>query len=304
MAQIRFDSSGAATVLIGTQSSGQGHQTAYAQLVAEKLGIPFESVRVTQGDTDVVGFGRGTGGSRSLPVGGGAIDLAARGIIDKGRKIAAHRLEASESDIEFVDGMFQIAGTDRRISMTEIAKAAFDAAGLPKDVEAGLDQKAHFAPAASTFPNGCHVCEIEVDPDTGTTDILRYVVVDDFGAVVNPLLLAGQVHGGIAQGVGQALLEGCVYDPGSGQLITGSFMDYCMPRAVDLPSIEFGYNVVPCATNPLGIKGAGEAGAIGAPPAVINALVDALGIEHIDMPATPKRVWEAIQRTRAPHAAE
>jgi len=301
MAEIRFDASGTATLLIGTQSSGQGHQTAYAQVVSEKLGIPFEDVRVSQGDSDVVGFGRGTGGSRSLPIGGAAIDLAARRIIEKGRKIAAHRLEAAESDLEFADGQFRIAGTDRAVSMTEVAKTAFNSMELPKGVEAGLDETAHFAPPASTFPNGCHVCELEVDPETGNTTILRYLVVDDFGTVVNPLLLAGQVHGGIAQGVGQALLEGCVYDAKSGQLITGSFMDYCMPRAHDLPGIEFNFNVVPCATNPLGIKGAGEAGAIGAPPAVINALVDALGdlgIEHIDMPATPQRVWEAIARAR------
>ncbi len=307
MAEIRFDAGGNLTLLIGTQSSGQGHQTAYAQLLAEKLGVPFDTIRVHQGDSDVVGFGRGTGGSRSVPVGGAAIDLAARKIIDKGRKIAAHRLEAAEADIQFADGQFQIAGTDRRIGITEVAKAAFDPYSLPREIEPGLDESAHFMPAASTFPNGCHVCELEVDPDTGITTLLRYVVVDDFGKVVNPLLLAGQVHGGIAQGVGQALLEGCVYDEKSGQLVTGSFMDYCMPRAYDLPTIEFEFNVIPCTTNPLGIKGAGEAGAIGAPPAVINALVNALselGIDNIDMPATPRRVWEAIQQARTVRAAE
>ena len=306
MAEIRFDGAGSVSLLIGTQSSGQGHQTSYAQLVSEKLGLPFESIRVFQGDSDVVGFGRGTGGSRSLPVGGAAIDLAARKIVEKGRKIAAHKLEASEADIEFNEGVFSIAGTDRRISIREVAEAAF-APGLPKDIEPGFDEKAHFQPPASTFPNGCHVCELEVDPDTGGSTLIRYVVVDDFGTVVNPLLLEGQVHGGVTQGVGQALLEGCVYDRESGQLVTGSFMDYCMPRADNLPPIEFGYNVVRSTTNPLGIKGAGEAGAIGAPPAVINALVDALsdyGIEHIDMPATPERVWAAIQQARPARAAE
>jgi carbon-monoxide dehydrogenase large subunit len=240
-------------------------------------------------------------------VGGGAIGRAAEKIIAKGRKIAAHKLEASEADIEFADGVFSIAGTDRRMSMTEVARAAFDSMSLPKEIDPGLDEAAHFAPPASTYPNGCHVCEVEIDPDTGITGIVRYVVVDDFGTVVNPLLLAGQVHGGIAQGVGQALLEGCVYDAQSGQLVTGSLMDYCMPRADNLPTIEFAYNVVPCATNPLGIKGAGEAGAIGAPPAVINAIVDALGelgIEHVDMPATPRRLWEAIRKARTPRAAE
>ena len=307
MAELRFDTSGEVTLLIGTQSSGQGHQTAYAQIVADKLGIPFESIRMMQGDSDVVSFGRGTGGSRSVPVGGGAIGLAAEKIVAKGRKIAAHKLEASEADIEFKDGVFSIAGTDRRMSMTEVAKAAFDSMSLPKEIDPGLDEAAHFAPPASTYPNGCHVCEVEIDPDTGITTIMRYVVVDDFGTVVNPLLLAGQVHGGIAQGVGQALLEGCVYDAQSGQLVTGSFMDYCMPRADNLPTIEFGYNVVPCTTNPLGIKGAGEAGAIGAPPAVINAIVDALGelgIEHVDMPATPQRLWETIRKARTARAAE
>jgi len=307
MAELRFDSSGELTLLIGTQSSGQGHQTAYAQVVAEKLGVPFESIRMLQGDSDAVSFGRGTGGSRSLPIGGGAIARAAEKIIAKGRKIAAQKLEAAEADIEFADGVFSIAGTDRRVSITDVAKASFDSSQLPSGVDPGLDESAQFTPPASTFPNGCHVCEVEIDPDTGSVAVLRYLVVDDFGRVVNPLLLAGQVHGGIAQGVGQALLEACVYDAQSGQLVTGSFMDYCLPRADNLPAIEFDYNVELCTSNPLGIKGAGEAGAIGAPPAVINAVVDALseyGIEHIDMPATPRRIWEAIRQARTPRAAE
>jgi len=301
MAEVRFDSSGAVTVIVGSQSSGQGHQTAYAQLVADGLGIPFDRVRVHQGDTDVVGFGRGTGGSRSLPVAGNALNIAIQRIIDKGKKIAAHRLEAAEADIEFADGQYVIAGTDKRVSMVEVAQAAHNPLLLPAGFEPGFDEKAHYLPAAHTFPNGCHVCEVEIDPDTGVTTVLRYVVVDDFGNVVNPMLLAGQIHGGVIQGIGQALIEGCVYD-GGGQLVTGSFMDYAMPHADDVPAIEFAYNVVPCRTNPLGVKGAGEAGAIGAPPAVINAVVDALaglGIKTIEMPATPHSVWRAIQQARA-----
>jgi len=300
MAEIRFDSSGAVTVIVGSQSSGQGHQTAYAQLVADGLGLPFDRVRVHQGDTDIVGFGRGTGGSRSLPVAGNALGIAIRRIIDKGKKIAAHRLEAAEADIEFVDGAYVIAGTDKRVGITEVAQAALNPLLLPAGFEPGFDEKAHYLPAAHTFPNGCHVCELEIDPDTGVVTVLRYVVVDDFGNVVNPLLLAGQIHGGVAQGIGQALIEGCIYDEG-GQLLTGSFMDYAMPHADDIPPVEFSYNVVPCRTNPLGVKGAGEAGAIGAPPAVMNAVVDALaglGIETIEMPATPHSVWRAIRQAR------
>ncbi|MGH7000303.1 MAG: xanthine dehydrogenase family protein molybdopterin-binding subunit [Stellaceae bacterium] len=301
MAEIRFDSSGAVTVIVGSQSSGQGHQTAYAQLVADGLGVPFDRVRVHQGDTDVVGFGRGTGGSRSLPVAGNALGIAIQRIVDKGTKIAAHRLEAAEADIEFADGEYVVAGTDKRVSMTEVAQAAHNPLLLPAGLEPGFDEKAHYLPAAHTFPNGCHVCEVEIDPDTGVTTVLRYVVVDDFGNVVNPLLLAGQIHGGVVQGIGQALIEGCVYDDGA-QLVTGSFMDYAMPHADDVPFFSFATHNVPCSANPLGVKGAGEAGAVGAPPAVINAVVDALhakaGIRHIDMPATPRRVWEALQ-TRA-----
>ncbi|MBV8652214.1 MAG: xanthine dehydrogenase family protein molybdopterin-binding subunit [Alphaproteobacteria bacterium] len=307
MAELRFDPSGSVTLLIGTQSSGQGHQTAYSQFVADGLGIPLEQIRVTQGDSDAVGFGRGTGGSRSLPVGGPAVSAAVAKIIEKTKKIAAHRLEAAEADIEFADGNFRIAGTDRSVDFTTIAKSAFEPGSLPPGMEAGLDEKAHYMHKAATFPNGCHACEVEVDLETGTTRILRFVVVDDFGRVVNPLLLAGQVQGGVGQGVGQALLEDCIYDAESGQLVTGSLMDYCMPRADNFPDIEFSYNVVPCTTNPLGIKGAGEAGAIGAPPAIINAIVDALadyGVEHVEMPATPERVWRAITEAQPAQAAE
>jgi aerobic carbon-monoxide dehydrogenase large subunit len=305
-AELRFDPSGTLTILMGTQSSGQGHHTAYAQLAAERLGLPPDKVRVLQGDTNAIGFGRGTGGSRSLPVGGAALDNAAGKLIAKGRRIAAHLLEAAEADLDFADGVFRIAGTDRQIGIEAVARAAFNPASLPADVEPGFAESGHFTPPASTFPNGCHVCEVEIDPQTGHVEILRYLVVDDFGTVINPLLLKGQVQGGVAQGVGQAMLERCVFDPETGQMVTGSLTDYCLPRADDLPAIGFSYNVVPCRTNPLGVKGAGEAGAIGAPPALVNAIVDALaplGIEHIDMPATPERLWRAIRAAQARAAA-
>ncbi|HEY3910717.1 MAG TPA: xanthine dehydrogenase family protein molybdopterin-binding subunit [Stellaceae bacterium] len=300
-AELRFDPSGTLTMLLGTQSSGQGHQTAYAQLAAERLGLSLDKIRVTQGDTAAISFGRGTGGSRSLPVGGASVDAAAQKLIAKGRRIAAHLLEAAEADVDFADGVFRIAGTDRELGIAAVARAAFDPTQLPSEIEPGFAESGHFTPPAPTFPNGCHVCEVEIEPETGHVDIVRYLVVDDFGTVVNPLLLQGQVQGGVAQGVGQAMLERCVYDAGTGQLVTGSFTDYCLPRAEDLPPIEFAYNVVPCRTNPLGIKGAGEAGAIGAPPALVNAIVAALaplGVEHIDMPVTPERLWLVI------HAAE
>jgi len=294
-ATLRFDAEGGVTLLIGTQSSGQGHETAYAQIIADGFGIPLDKVTVLQGDTDQIATGRGTGGSRSLPVGGAATKRAVDDAIARGRKIAAHLLEAAEPDIEFAEGSYTIGGTDRSVDIAAVIRASATSA-LPPGT-ASLDGSAAWQPPAGTFPNGCHACELEVDPETGAVEILRYVVVDDFGTVINPLLLAGQVHGGVAQGVGQALHEHVVFDPESGQPMSGSFMDYTLPRADHLPMIEFSYNVVPCTTNLLGIKGAGEAGAIGAPPAVINALVDALaehGIDHIDMPATPLRIWEAL----------
>src|SRR6516164_7850830 len=305
-AELRFGPSGTLTILMGTQSSGQGHQTAYTQLAAERLGIDPEKIRVLQGDTAAIAFGRGTGGSRSLPVGGAALAHAADKLIAKGRRIAAHLFEAAEADVEFADGVFTIAGTDRRVAIEEVARAAFDPPRQPPGVEPGFAESGHFTPPQPTFPNGCHVCAVEIDPGTGHIDILRYLVVDDFGTVINPLLLAGQVQGGVAQGVGQAMLERTVFDPETGQLLTGSLTDYCLARAEDLPAIEFAYNVVPCRTNPLGVKGAGEAGAIGAPPALVNAAIDALaefGIEHLDMPLTPERVWAAIRGIAARKAA-
>ncbi len=297
-AELRFDPSGTLTILMGTQSSGQGHQTAYAQLAAERLGLSLDRIRVAQGDTAAIGFGRGTGGSRSLPVGGASLDSAAQKLITKGRHIAAHLLEAAEADLDFADGAFRISGTDREIGIEAVARAAFNPASLPADVEPGFAESGHFTPPSPTFPNGCHVCEVEIDPETGHVEIVRYLAVDDFGTVVNPLLLQGQVHGGVAQGIGQAMLERTVFDPETGQLLTGSLTDYCLPRAADLPQIEFAYNVVPCRTNPLGLKGAGEAGAIGSPPALVNAIVAALapfGIEHLDMPVTSERLWREIR---------
>jgi carbon-monoxide dehydrogenase large subunit len=305
-AELRFDQSGTLTILMGTQSSGQGHQTAYTQLAVERLGVAPEKVRVLQGDTAAISFGRGTGGSRSLPVGGASLAQAADKLIAKGRRIAAHLFEAAEADVEFADGVFSVTGTDRRLGIEEVARAAFDPTRQAPGVEPGFDESGHFAPPQPTFPNGCHVCEVEIEADTGHIEILRYLVVDDFGTVINPLLLAGQVQGGVAQGVGQAMLERTVFDPETGQLLTGSLTDYCLARAEDLPAIEFAYNVVPCRTNPLGVKGAGEAGAIGAPPALVNAVADALaelGIEHLDMPLTPERVWRALRGAEQRKAA-
>jgi carbon-monoxide dehydrogenase large subunit len=296
---------GHVTILIGTQSNGQGHATAYSQIVADRLGITPDQITVIQGDTDIVLTGKGTGGSRSIPVGGAAVAAAAKELIDKGKRLAAHYLETAYADIEFANGNFTVAGTDRRISFQDLAKRALDE--VPPGETPGLDGTEKFAPPQSTYPNGCHIIEMEIDAETGSPKILRYTVVDDFGVIVNPMMLAGQVHGGIAQGIGQAMLEDCVYDAESGQLLTGSFMDYCMPRADDLPAIDFHTNVVPCTTNPLGVKGAGEAGAIGAPPAAINAIIDALsefGVEHIDMPATPFKIWSILRKAGTKQAAE
>jgi carbon-monoxide dehydrogenase large subunit len=283
-------------LVMGNQEYGTGLVTSYKQLVSDRLGIDADRIDVIYGDSDRSPRGL-TGGSRALPVGGSALHEASLRIIDKGKQIAANLLEASAADIEFGDGEFRIVGTDRHVDLFDVAKAASDPAKLPPGMEPGLDTTQVQNPAGATFPNGCHIVEVEVDPDSGVTTIQRYTIVDDFGAVINPILLEGQVHGGVVQGIGQALLEETVYDEDSGQLLTGTFMDYAMPRADNLPNFSFSTRNVPCKMNPLGIKGAGEAGAIGAPPALINAIVDALhhkGVRHIDMPATPKRVWEAL----------
>jgi aerobic carbon-monoxide dehydrogenase large subunit len=296
-AMIRVEPDRTVTVIVGNQSNGQGHETAYAQIVSEQLGIAFEAVRVRQGDTALWAKGSFTGGSRALPTGGPSARYAADDAIAKGKEAASHLLETSAADIEYKAGSYRVVGTDRTVDLFAVAEAVRDGRARLASGEADLTGSAEFKPEASTYPNGCHICELEVDPDTGTTEIVRYTVVDDFGRVVNPLLLAGQVHGGIGQGVGQALVERTVYND-DGQLLTASFMDYAMPRADNLPSYAFRWIEIPCKTNPLGIKGSGEAGAIGAPPAVMNALLDALGplgVAHLDMPATPAAVWQAIQ---------
>jgi aerobic carbon-monoxide dehydrogenase large subunit len=289
-ALLRFEADDTVTLIVGTQSNGQGHETAYSQIVSERLGIPFDKIAVRQGDTAALKTGSFTGGSRSVPVGGVAARMAADVVIDKGKSLAADLLEAAAADIEFRVGNYVVAGTDRMIDIFSVAKAGREGKGPT------LDGKAEFVPEVATFPNGAHICELEVDPETGAVVILGYTVVDDFGEVINPLLLGGQVHGGIAQGIGQALLERTVYDE-TGQLLSGSFTDYAMPRAADLPAIDFRWNAIPCRTNPLGIKGCGEAGAIGAPPAVMNAIIDAVGERGgaIDMPATPERLWHALR---------
>jgi carbon-monoxide dehydrogenase large subunit len=282
---------------MGNQEYGTGLHTSYKQVVSDRLGVDADRIDVVMGDSDRSPRGL-TGGSRALPVGGSALHEASHKVIEKGRQIAANLLEAAASDIEFADGEFRIVGTDRRADLFAVAQAARDPAKLPPGVEPGLDATPEQTPSANTFPNGCHIVEVEIDPASGVVTVVNYTIVDDFGAVINPLLLEGQVHGGVVQGLGQALLEHTVYDEDSGQLLTGSFQDYALPRADDLPSFSFSTRNVPCKANPLGIKGAGEAGAIGAPPAVINAIVDALnrkaGIRHIDMPATPYRVWQAL----------
>ena len=302
MAEIRVDGNGQVSLLIGSQDNGQGHPTAYAQIVSEHLGLPLHHIRLVQGDTDVVAYGTGTGFSRSVTVGGVAVDRAAAQVADRCRLIAAHMLEASAADIEIVDGAGLVRGTDLSVTFEEIAARAYTPRGLPVELGFGIAERHEYMPPGLTYPNGCHVCEVEVDPDTGVVDVLRYTVVDDLGKLLNPMLVDGQVHGGIVQGIGQAMLENCVYDAESGQLLTGSFMDYTMPRADDVPSFDLAYNEIPCTTNPLGIKGAGEAGTIGSAPALINAIVDALsgfGVTHVDMPATPQQVWEAIQQATA-----
>ncbi len=297
-AKVLLDPNGDVSVLIGTQSSGQGHQTAYAQIVAEQFGLPPERVHVFQGDTDRIATGLGTGGSASIPTGGVSVERATRELGEKLRDIAADALETSAGDLEINEGVIRVAGTDRSISFSELAKRAGPDASK-------LSGSATFAAADGTFPNGTHLAEVEIDPATGFIHIVNYVIVDDFGVTLNPLLLAGQVHGGAMQGIGQALMEQAVYSATDGQLQTGTFMDYALPRAADGPSFAFETHNVPCTTNPLGVKGAGEAGAIGSCPAVVNAIIEGLWreyrIDHIDMPATPERVWTAIQEHRRRH---
>ncbi|RUT28886.1 xanthine dehydrogenase family protein molybdopterin-binding subunit [Arsenicitalea aurantiaca] len=299
--EIRFDPTGSATILAGTHSHGQGHATAFAQLVSEQLGIPFEAIGYIQGDTDKVMIGRGTYAARSSLIGGSALKLAGDKIIEKGRRIAAWKLGVEPDEITFDAGMFVARSTNRSMHMTEVAIASFQARGVPEEFALGLSAAATYSGDVPNYPNGCHVCEVEIDPETGAVELAAYAVVDDVGVVINPMIVEGQVHGGLAQGIGQALLEHIVYDPDSGQLVTGTFNDYCMPRADNLGPLAMAHHNVPCLTNPIGVKGCGESGAIGAPPAIMNAILDALrplGVAHLDMPATPSRVWAAIAAAR------
>ena len=296
-AEVSFDSGGTVTLRMGTKNQGQGHQTIFTQILHETLGIDPADLRYVDGDTDAVTYGIGTMGSRSTVIGGTALRIAADKIVVKAKKIAAHMLEASEDDVEFADGAFTVAGTDRSLELREVAKASFLPPRLPPGVEPGLSETGSFSPERNTFPNGCHVCEVEIEPETGVTRIEKYVVVDDVGTVVNPKTLKGQIHGGVVQGLGQIFMEKVEYDPRSGQLMNASFMDYAVPRADDV--CGFGVESNPCPTplNPLGAKGAGEAGTVGAMPAAMNAVMDALsraGVRQFDMPATPFRVWLAL----------
>jgi carbon-monoxide dehydrogenase large subunit len=298
--ELRFDPAGTVTIVAGTHSHGQGHATTYAQMVSDWLGIPFENIRHVQGDTDAVPFGRGTYAARSAVLGGNALRMAADAVIEKARHMAAHLMEASAADIEFKDGHFRIAGTDRSMPLTDVARAFYRPMMLPPQFGVGLEGSGSWTAAPASFPNGCQVCEVEVDAETGAIEIVRYTAVDDVGRVLNPLLCEGQIQGGIVQGIGQALKEKIVFDD-IGQLLSGTFQDYAMPRAADLPEIHSEMIEVLATTNPIGVKGAGEAGATGAPAAVINAVVDALravGVGGIDMPATPQRVWDTIRRAQ------
>ncbi len=301
--EVRVHPTGSVTVFTGSHSHGQGHETTFAQVVAARLGIPVENVDIVHGDTGRVPFGMGTYGSRSISVGGSAIMRAIDKIEAKAKKIAAHLMEASDTDIEFANGEFTVKGTDKKVPFAQIALTAYVPHNYPLEtLEPGLNETAFYDPTNFTFPSGTYICEVEINPQTGETRVDRFSAVDDFGVIINPMIVEGQVHGGLAQGIGQALLENCVYDRETAQLLTGSFMDYTMPRADDLPTFKIDHVCTPCTTNPLGTKGCGEAGAIGSPPAVINAVLDALaplGVKDIDMPATPHRVWQAIQQAKA-----
>ena len=295
---VRVHPTGSITAFTGSHSHGQGHETTFAQVVADRLGISADQVEIVHGDTAKSAFGMGTYGSRSISVGGSALAKAMDKVVAKGKKIAAHLLEASEGDIEFKNGKFAVAGTDRAKTLGEVALAAYVPHKFPADLEPGLEETAFYDPKNFTFPAGCHVCEVEIDPETGVVEVVGFTVVDDVGRVINPMIVEGQIHGGVTQGIGQALLEACVYDESSGQLISGSYLSYAMPRAADLPSYDVTTKETPCPHNPLGVKGVGEVGTIGSPAAVMNAVVDALaplGIRHVDMPATPERVWRAIR---------
>jgi len=300
-AEIRFDKSGTITLLAGSVTQGQGHETIFKQIACDRLGLDPGEVHYVQGDTDQIFVGEGTGGSRSATIGGSAVAIAADRIVGKAARIAAHALDVDAADVNFAEGVFSSPKTNRTLTIKEVAKEAMEPAKLPEGMDVGLIATATYIAPVQNFPNGCHVCELEIDEETGAVEIVRYSVVDDVGTVINPLLLKGQIVGGVAQGVGQILMEDIRFD-GDGQILTGSFMDYAMPRATDMSAVEVKSNPVPTKTNPLGVKGAGEAGCVGAMPAVANALVDALsplGIRHIEMPATPERLWRAIHEAGA-----
>jgi carbon-monoxide dehydrogenase large subunit len=306
-ANVRVNPTGSVTIFTGTHSHGQGHETTFAQIVADKLGVPIDNVDVVHGDTDRILFGMGTYGSRSAAVGGSALIKALDKVIDKGKKIAAHLLEASVGDIEFKDGNYRVIGTDKVKAFGEIAFTAYVPHNYPiETLEPGLEESAYYDPKNFTYPGGCHLVEVEIDPETGVPEVVEVAIADDVGTIINPMIVDGQAHGGLAQGIGQALYEEVRYDA-EGQLTNGSFMDYCMPRAADLPNFKVGNHVTACTHNPLGVKGVGECGAIGVPPAVINAIIDALtplGVTDISMPATPEKIWRAIQAAKAaPKAA-
>lgn len=303
-AEVRVNPVGTVEVLTGSHSHGQSHETTFAQLVSQRLGLPMENISIVHGDTDKVQFGMGTYGSRSGAVGMSAIFKALDKVEAKAKKIAAHLMEASEGDIEISNGEVRVAGTDKKLAWAQVALGAYTAHNLPQGMEPGLKEGAFYDPTNFTFPAGCYICEVEIDPQTGHTEIVQFVAADDFGKLINPMVVEGQVHGGIAQGVGQAMLEGCHYDTQTGQLITASYNDYTMPRADDLPSFKVSTTETACPSNPLGIKGCGEAGAIGSPPAVINAITDALGDNSISMPATPEKVWRLAQKATMRQAAE
>jgi len=299
--RIELTRDGNAVAYLGAMSNGQGHETAFAQLVADRLGLDIDEVEVVEGDTDRIATGHGTGGSASLGIAGAALDAAVLKVIERAKTIASELLETATADIEFVDGRFVVAGTDRAIALKEVARRAFEQRFVPPDGKPGLAESGDYRPKTPSFPNGCHVAEVEIDPETGALELVAYTMVHDFGRVLNPLLVEGQLHGGVVQGLGQAGFERVVHDPESGQLLSGSFMDYCVPRAADLPEFVFVERSTPSPSNPLGIKGCGEAGAAGAPPALINAVLNALaplGVADIEMPATPERIWRAIQAAR------
>jgi carbon-monoxide dehydrogenase large subunit len=299
LGKIVFEADGTVRLITGTLDYGQGHATPYAQVLAAQLGVPFDAITLTQGDSDIVHTGNGTGGSRSITASGTAIVEASKLVIEKGKQAAAHALEASVGDIEFANGRFTIAGTDRSIGIMELAAKLRDSK-MPEGTPSSLDVDHTAQGIPSTFPNGCHVAEVEIDPDTGVVHIVRYTGVNDFGTVVNPMIVAGQIHGGVAQGIGQALMECVTYDD-NGQPVTGSFMDYAMPRAGDVPSMTIGDHPSPATSNPLGTKGCGEAGCAGSLASIVNAVLDALsdeGVKQIDMPLTSEKVWSAIQDGR------